>query len=116
MAAKDTGRNIMVDALAAACPYMSLHTGFPATTGNEVTGGSPAYTREPITYAASSAGAKAVNGTLPVFDVPSGTTIMAVGFCTAVTGGTIHADDDIVNEIYGGQGTYTASSAVLTVT
>lgn len=116
MAIKDSGKNVMLDALGAVCTHLSLHTGFPATSGNEVTGGTPAYARKAITFAAANAGSKALNGTMPVFDVPPGTTVMAVGFNTALTLGTLHADDDITNETFAGQGTYTVSSGSISLT
>lgn len=116
MSVKDSGKNIALDALGAVCTHLSLHTAFPATSGNEVTGGAPAYARKAITFAPAAAGSKALNGTLPVFDVPAGTTVMAVGFNTALTVGTLHADDDITSETFGGQGTYTVSAGTISLT
>lgn len=92
--------------------HASLHTGFPATAANEITGGSPAYARKAITF-------EAVAGTetpsslditnAPVFDIPPSTTVAAVGLCTASTGGdtTITAEANVTDEVYVGQGTYT---------
>ena len=116
MPINESGKNVALDAIGAVCPYLSLHTGFPATAINEVSGGTPAYARKPGTYAAASGGSKALNGTLPVFDVPPGTTVKAVGFCTALTEGTIHGDADIVNETYTGQGTYTVPGGTIAMT
>jgi hypothetical protein len=119
MGLQDSGKNLMLDALGTACPYMSLHTGQPATAANELpASGSPAYARKGVTYAAAASGSKSVNGTMPVFDVPAGQTVACVGFCVSGTRGTadIKADDDVTSEAFGGQGTYTVSSAQISLT
>ena len=64
----------------------SLHTAYSSTGTNEVTGGSPAYTREAATWAAASSRSKATSASM-VFDVPAGTTVRWVGFWDAVTTG-----------------------------
>lgn len=67
--------------------HASVHTsaGVPGDTGtNEVTGGSPAYARKPITIAAPSAGQEAMTGTL-TFDIPAGTTCAYIGFFDSLT-------------------------------
>lgn len=64
----------------------SLHTAYSSTGANEVTGGSPAYTREAATWAAASSRSKATSASM-VFDVPAGTTVRWVGFWDAVTTG-----------------------------
>jgi hypothetical protein len=81
----------MLDALAAQIGFLSLHTGFPGTTGaNEVTGGSPAYARKAHTWNVASGGALD-NSNQPIFDVPAGTTVQFAGCWTAVTAGTFYA-------------------------
>jgi hypothetical protein len=109
-----TGKNAMLDELASLCTYAALYTDTAGTT--EVSGGSPAYARKAITWAAASSGAVSLNGTLPTFDVPSGTTVRAVGFVTALTAGTQHAIDEVTAETFAGQGTYTLSSGTITLT
>ena len=53
--------------------YLSLHTGVPDSTGSlEATGGSPAYARKAVTWAAAASGQRANSGTI-TFDVPAGT-------------------------------------------
>lgn len=85
----DAGRNAGLDGLAAVAIFGSLHSGDPSTTGaNELSGGSPAYTRESITYAAASAGTRASNVTL-TFDVPA-STVAYVGLWSASTAGTFY--------------------------
>ena len=55
---------------------------------SEVTGGSPAYARKGLTWAAAASGAKALAATLPTWDVPAGTTVAWWGGWDAVTVGT----------------------------
>src|SRR6266498_3720083 len=87
----DATKNALLDSAVAGglltTPFLSLHTAFPPTTGNEVTGGSPAYARKSFTWSAASAGSKAMSGT-QVFDVPAGTTVRAVATYDASTAGT----------------------------
>lgn len=85
----DAGRNAALDGLASVATFASLHTGDPSTTGaNEMTGGSPAYARKSITYAASSTGTKA-NSAACLFDVPA-STVTHVGLWSASTAGTFY--------------------------
>lgn len=98
----------MLDALGAACGYLALYTDAAGTT--EVTGGSPAYARKAVTWNTASNGQITNNGNV-VFDVPAGTTVRAVGMCTASSGGTQHAvDEPATVETWVGQGTYTITS------
>lgn len=108
--------NLMLDALGATIDFMSLHTDAVGSgSGNEVTGGSPAYARKGVTWNAASSG-NLDNSNTQVFDVPAGTTIRRVGFFDAVTAGTYYGDADITDESYGGQGTYTVTDADITLT
>lgn len=59
----------------------SLHTAYSASGANEVTGGSPAYARKAITFAAAASRARAAS-TQPTFDVPAGTTVRFIGVWT----------------------------------
>lgn len=82
--------NTGLNAITAVCTHASLHTGDPSTTGaNEVTGGSPAYARQPITWAAASGETAANSGAL-TFNVPAGTTAAYVGLWSALSAGTFH--------------------------
>lgn len=87
----DATKNALLDSAVAGAlnttPHLSLHTGFPPAGGNEITGGSPAYARQPHTWSSASAGAKAMAGT-EVFDVPAGATVRAVATYDALTTGT----------------------------
>lgn len=99
-----TGKNVALDALAGVSGYAALYTDVGGTT--EVTGGSPAYARKAVTYSAASSGAL-TNSAQVVFDVPAGTTVRAVGLCSALTAGTQHVIDEVTAETFAGQGTYT---------
>jgi hypothetical protein len=92
----DATKNALLDSavaggLVTTGTHMGLHTAFPPTTGNETTGGSPAYARQPIVWATASAGSKAITGS-ETFDVPA-TTVRAVGIWSqlATGGGTLVA-------------------------
>lgn len=110
MAIKDSGKNLMLTELGSILTHMSLHTAYPPTSGNELTGGAPAYKRQPITWGSASLGKISITNQ-PTFDVPAGKTIASVAYTTALTAGTIHADYDVVDEVYAGQGTYTVTSS-----
>jgi hypothetical protein len=81
----DAERNALANAEAVRITHLSLHTASPGITGaSEVTGGSPAYARKPVSFTAAG-----VQGTLgetlqpatvgvawsneAIFDVPAGT-------------------------------------------
>lgn len=88
----DACANALLDSAVAAAlnggtPHLSAHTAFPPTTGNEVTGGSPAYARQAITWAAASGRARAISGT-ETFDIPAGTTVRAIAVYDAASAGT----------------------------
>ena len=115
MGLNSTALDAMLDALGALITYVSLHTdAVGGGSGNEVTGGSPAYARQSITWAAASSG-NLNSSNQPQFDVPA-TTIQRVGFFSASSGGTFYGDADITNETYGGQGTYTLTDADINLT
>jgi hypothetical protein len=112
----DNGKNVMLNALGAVAVYASLHTADPGATGvNEVSGGTPAYARKSITWNAASAG-NLDSSNAPVFDVPASTTVSFVGFWSAITAGTFYGSDDVTDEVYGAQGTYTLTDADLSIT
>jgi hypothetical protein len=75
-------KNTMLNALTV--DTASLHTAFPGLTGaNEVTGGSPAYARKAVTFAAAAGGSRALSAAV-TFDVPS-TTVRWFGFWVSGT-------------------------------
>lgn len=113
MALSDSARNAAADAVAAIAGYASLHTGDPGTTGaNEVTGGTPAYARKPVTWAAAVAGTASASAAV-TFDVPAGTNVTHGGLWSAATGGTFRAGDDLpAPEDFGSQGTYDLTPSI----
>ena len=78
----------------------------------ELTGGSPAYARKTIAFAAA-AGGTMDDTTAPTFDVPAGATVDWCGYYSAVTGGTLNAVDDLTAETFAGQGTFQLSDVDL---
>lgn len=84
------GQNSAADGIAAVIGFLSLHTGDPSTTGaNEATGGSPAYARKAVTWAAAASGQRATGTSAVTFDVPAGTYLWVGGF-SLVTAGTYY--------------------------
>lgn len=79
----------------------------------EISGGSPAYARKAVAYAAAAAGVADDTTNGAVFDVPA-STVSAVGGYSASTGGTLYdLDDTITEEVFASQGTYTVSDSKL---
>ena len=78
----------------------------------EVSGGNPAYARKTISFGSPSLGSMAASSQ-PVFDCPAAAVVDYVAFYSAVTSGTLMGIDDVTQETFGAQGTYTLTSAVL---
>ncbi len=122
MALSDNGRNSAVNGLASSATHISMHTADPGTTGaSEVTGGSPSYARKAATWGAASSGSRALS-TPVVFDIPSGVTVTHFGLWSAASGGNFLGGDNLrdasnnpASEAFGGQGTYTLTTASLTI-
>lgn len=91
-----------------AATYGALYTTVPAgTAGTEVTGGSPAYARKPLTWTGGS-----VDGVVTAtatFDVPTGVTVRGAGVHTALTAGTYLDGAAVVEQAFASQGTYTVT-------
>jgi hypothetical protein len=102
----------MLNALAALAVKVSLHTADPGENGsNEVTGGSPAYARQSITWNAAANGSMD-DSNVPVFDVPAGTTVSYVGFWNSA-GSVFYGSANVTDEVFASQGTYTLTDADL---
>lgn len=108
--------NTAANAVAAEITHMSLHSADPGATGaNELSGGSPAYARKPVSWnAAASGGADSSN--TQVFDVPAGSDVAYVGFWTAVTDGEFRGSEGVTVESFAEQGTYTVDDADINFT
>lgn len=98
-------RETLAVAYGTAATHGALYTTAPGgTAGTEVTGGSPAYARKPLTWAAGT-----VDGVVTAtatFDVPAGTTVVGVGLHTALTGGTYLDGVTVTSQAFATQGTY----------
>jgi hypothetical protein len=100
--------------------FMSLHTGDPTVTvatalANEITGGSPAYARKQVNYAAAASGAKALAANV-VFDIGAGTAFSHYALWSVVSTGTQAQFKGsgvlgAAEGAYGSQGTYTVTAA-----
>jgi len=84
----------MLDALSGGTPssiigYAGLFSAYSATgTANELTGGSPAYARQAVTWSGAAGGSKGSASVAGAFNVPAGSTVAFVGLFSAVTAGT----------------------------
>lgn len=117
MSINNNGKNTALDALVAAIGFIGLHSGDPGAAGsNEIAGGSPAYARKAVTWAAASGGAVAKSGADIVFDVEGGDTVSFIGFWSAGTAGTCYGGADVTDEAFGAQGTYTLTAITITAT
>jgi len=90
----DATKNALLDSaatgsLSQGTPFLGLHTALGAA-GAEVAGGSPAYARKAITWNAAASGSRDI-AAAQTFDVPAGTTIMAVQLWSASIAGTSRA-------------------------
>ena len=114
MALNETAKNLMLDALAAAATYISLHDGDPSTSGaNEISGGTPSYIRKVITWdAAASSEVDASNQ--PILDIGIGTSIEYGGLWSAESGGVFYGAGSVPTESFGAQGTYTITAITIT--
>lgn len=104
------GRNKQLGGFGSAVTHVSLHSADPGTNGaNELTGGSPAYARKSVTWAAPSAGTIS-SSNAQVFDVAAGSTVAFAGYWDASTSGNFYGSRAVTSEVFAGQGTYTVAS------
>lgn len=86
------------------------HIGLVDETGTEISGGSPAYARQAVTWTSASGGTIRPNADL-TFNVPSGTTVAGWRGYSALTGGTNYGGADLPQETFANQGKYTLLAA-----
>ena len=99
-----TQRNTLAQAYGNAATHAALYSTVPAgTAGTELTGGSPAYARKPLTWSAPSASAITVTVT---FDVASGSPVAGAGVHTALVAGTYLDGGAVTSQNFSSQGTY----------
>jgi hypothetical protein len=100
-----TQRNNMCTRYAADAAWAAAYTTAPGgSAGTEPTGGSPAYARKAPSWG-SPATSAVVASAIP-FDIPSGTTIVGMGFHTAVTAGTYLDGAAVTSQVFSSQGVY----------
>ena len=111
------GKHLLLSGFTASAAYVSLHTADPGASGSaEVTGGSPAYSREGVSWASPASGSVSSASAI-VFDVPGTTTISYLGYWSAATSGTFYGSRALdTNQTYATQGTYTINAGNLTET
>lgn len=103
----DSGKNEMLDA--STITHAALTNG-----GVELSGGSPAYARQPVTLVAASGGQILITVD-ETFDVPAGSTVDGVEYYDALTAGTKKASDPVTAEVYAAQGQYILDSSTFTL-
>lgn len=81
------------------------HLGLVNVAGTELTGGSPAYARQAVTWAAAAAGIIRPNADL-TFNIPAATTVAGFRGFSALVAGTNYGGEALANEVYTNQGTY----------
>lgn len=90
---------------AALALYGALTSTAPsATTGTEISGGSPAYARIACSWTPGAAGV--TTATAQVFNVAAGTTVVGYELFSASTGGTYIDGATITSQAFASQGTY----------
>lgn len=82
------------------------HIGLVDETGTELTGGSPAYAHQAVTFTDAGAGIIRPNANLD-FDIPAGDTVAGWRGYSASSGGTDYGGSDLDPEAYVSQGVYT---------
>ncbi|PRX90841.1 phage tail fiber protein [Allonocardiopsis opalescens] len=115
MALSEAAWNAMLNELGPLAVYASLHDADPGAAGdNELSGGSPAYARQSVTFGAAS-GAQIGITNDPIFAVPAGATVSHFGLWSASSGGTFYGGGALsASEVFGAQGTYTLTAATVT--
>lgn len=111
------GKNTALGGIASAGLRVALHSGDPGATGsnNEISGGSPAYARQAITWNAASGG-NLDSSSQPQFDIPPSTTVSHWSLWNTA-GDTCYAVGALsASESFTGQGTYTLTDADITLT
>ena len=106
----DTAKNTGLDAIAATITHIGL-----ANVSTEISGGSPAYARQAVTWDAAASGSVAIAAS-ETFDVPSGATVNRVLLRDASTAGNDLGNATVTEEVYGGQGEYTVTALTISLT
>lgn len=101
---------VYINAVADHGGSLITHIALVDETGTEISGGSPAYARQAVTWTSASDGTINPNADL-VFDVPPSTTIGGWRGYSASSGGTNYGGSDLTQETFSSQGEYTLVGA-----
>lgn len=105
----------MLQAMAAKFITLALYgalgtTAAGATASTELTGGSPAYARKPLTWSTPTTAIPSVSSaTAAVFDVGSGNTVQTFMTFDASTAGNFINSAAITSQAFASQGTYSVT-------
>lgn len=100
MAMTEAFRNLLLTYGGTQITHIGLFNG-----ASEITGGSPAYARKAVTWAAASVGVIRPNADL-TFDIPASATVDGWRGFTALTAGTNYGGATLTAEAFAGQGQY----------
>lgn len=89
---------------------LATYIGLVDETGTELSGGSPSYARQSVTWTSASSGTIRPTADL-TFDIPASTTVGGWRAYSAATSGTDYGGASLTNETYASQGEYTLLSA-----
>ena len=82
------------------------YIGLVDSGGTEISGGSPAYARQAVSWTSASGGTIRPSADL-TFDIPSGETVGGWRGYSASSSGTEYGGESLTNESYASQGEYT---------
>lgn len=105
MAAENVLLNAAADAIGALITHIALFDG-----ASEVTGGSPAYARQAVTWTSASNGLIRPTADL-TFDIPAGANVTEWRGYTASSGGTNYGSGDLTDTPFAAQGEYSLVAA-----
>ena len=112
------GKQVMLEAFTADAAYTSLHSALPDDSGSdEISGGLPAYTRQPVEWGAFDTVDSIPSAVDLEWDIPPGTDITHLGYWTAPNGGVFLGWRPLSDpESFTGQGFHTIPSGSLVET
>lgn len=94
-----------LNSLAAHGAELITHIGLFNAAGEEITGGTPAYARQPITWTAPVAGLVRPTADL-LFNIPAGANVASWQCFNALVAGTSFGGSSLLAESYASQGEY----------
>jgi hypothetical protein len=97
----------------AAIDFTSTLTDATIKKLTEITGGNPAYARIAIAWSAAALGILDDSTNGAAINVPAAGVVSYVGFFSALSTGTLYGIDDVTEETFAAQGTYTVTDAKL---